>query len=449
MNKRLLLIAGALSFALSLAAAPVSQQRIAQTAQAMALRLGFSRPVVPTEPADSARYRLFRGSDGRGFILIAADDRMCPLLGYSVDRSFDADSLPPVVRQWLRGYNRAIPETAQPPAEERTATPATSAIAPLITSRWSQYPLYNDSCPVAWSELDSCYERSVVGCVATATAQIMRYWGHPAQGRGRHSYYWGATRLSADFGRASYRWADMPDSLTPASTQAEVSAVAQLCYHVGVAVEMNYSPDGSGAYTVDWGYGYTSAATALPDYFHYRPTTCIYDYEHTYADWAAILRSELAAGRPVLYSGYDDEGQGGHAFIIDGADSLGLFHVNWGWGGYCDGYYALGGLNPAEESVARGYYFNSDNQAVIHIEPDTTEVGIEAIESPGIVIRAVGRRLYVSQDAETALPLTVSDAQGRIILTTVQAAPFGQYTLPGPGIYIVRAGRKSEKVVAM
>ena len=202
-------------------------------------------------------------ADGGGFVLVAADDCSRPVLGYSLTGSFRIEEMPANVRSWLEDYGREIGKTKEKKQGSRNNAnanewrllsagaapeqPLTTAVSPMLTTTWDQSPLYNDMCPY-----DSVYgQRVVTGCVATATAQIMKYWNHPATGYGSHSYVaqndhinYGV--LSANFGATNYEWNIMPNALTSASSQAEIDAVALLMYHVGIAIEMQYNVSSQG-----------------------------------------------------------------------------------------------------------------------------------------------------------------------------------------------------------
>ena len=329
-------------------------------------------------------------ADGGGFVLVAADDCARPVLGYSLTGSFRIEDMPANVRSWLEDYGREIGKTKEKKQGSRNNAnanewrllsagaapeqPLTTAVSPMLTTTWDQSPLYNDMCPY-----DSVYgQRVVTGCVATATAQIMKYWNHPATGYGSHSYVaqndhinYGV--LSANFGATNYEWNIMPNAVTYASSQAEHDAVALLMLHVGIAIEMQYnvsSQGGSGAYNhSDY---YPSSMSALVEYFKYAPDIVVVApgyYDH--ATYSAVLRAELDQQRPILYNGRDESG--GHSFVCDGYDESGYFHFNWGWGGYCDGYYALGALNPAPGGAGGNatYTFNISNTAMLRIRPNT------------------------------------------------------------------------------
>jgi hypothetical protein len=198
-----------------------------------------------------------------------------------------------------------------------------ASAGPLLSTKWNQGQYYNASCPVDAEGTDG---HVPVGCVAVAMAQVMKYHNYPVTGTGSHSYshpVYGT--LSANFGATTYNWASMPDSLSKYD-----SDVATLLYHVGVSVEMDYTPDQSGAYMSD-------AAYALETYFKYS-NSLSYVWKSSYStdEWTTILRTEIDNKRPILYSGH---GTGGHAFVCDGYSGSDYFHFNWGWGGSEDNYF--------------------------------------------------------------------------------------------------------------
>lgn len=335
---------------------------------------------------------------GGGFVLVAADDCVRPVLGYSPTGVFRAEAMPANVRAWLEGYDgeiarraKAVQAGAKDAAdgdamaaavaaewsllEEGVAPeqPLTTHVAPMLTTTWNQSPYYNAYCPY-----DTVYSQlTVAGCVATATAQIMKYWNHPATGYGTHAYVCNNGRisygvLSADFGNTNYQWLSMPNALTSASSQAEVDAVATLIYHVGVASNMRYNVSAQGgSSTYNHNDYYPSAMSALVDHFKYAPDIVVVAPGSHNADaYSAMLRAELDLQRPILYDGRD--ASGGHSFVCDGYDEDNMFHFNWGWGGYCDGYYALGALNPAPGGTGGNatYTFNMNNTAMLGIRPN-------------------------------------------------------------------------------
>ena len=329
----------------------------------------------------------------KGFVLVAADDCASPILAYSLTAAFRAEDMPSNLRSWLEGYENEVKgdgikgtdgnaNGSKGGMEEEWARllggmapqpRLTTKVAPLLTTTWDQSPYYNAMCPY-----DTVYGQYVVtGCVATATAQIMKYWNYPATGYGSHSYVASNSHISygtqyANFGATNYNWSIMPNELNGASSQAEIDAVAQLMYHVGVAIEMNYnvsSEGGSGAFNHS---AYNpSSMSALVNYFKYAPDIVVLTPgSYDAATYSAMLRTELGLQRPILYDGRD--AAGGHSFVCDGYDDNNMFHFNWGWGGYCDGYYALGALNPAPGGTGGNatYTFNMSNSAMLNIRPN-------------------------------------------------------------------------------
>jgi hypothetical protein len=283
-----------------------------------------------------------------GCIAIAADDEQAPIFYYSRRHRLTLPGVPPA-REIMESFADKIAGfqdsqqretrtgTVHPfwtlltgLAESRDAADPLRAFSsgpkgPLLTSTWSQLEPYNDKCPMYESE------RCVVGCVATAMAQVMRYWQHPEKGTGNHCYYWalGGQSVCADFGATTYDWSNMPDELTQFSSPAAKDAVSTLCYHCGVAVDMSYSPYGSGA----WHY---TAAAALMRYFGYEPPQ--FHGQVGGMDiqvWYEMMRDQIDEGQPVLY------GTQTHEFVLDGYDSPNLVHFNMGWGGEEDGWYAI------------------------------------------------------------------------------------------------------------
>lgn len=340
---------------------------------------------------------LFTPVEKPGFVLLAADDCVRPVLAFSRTGSFVTDAMPKHVSQWIDGYAHeiasltaaeAVPSAAVT-AEwnfflEATAKSMGDSIGPLLTTRWNQAPYYNLLCP--YDVYDSMY--TYAGCTATATAQIMKYWNHPEVGWGSYAYQHPLYGLqSASFGTTHYNWSMMPDAINYLSDSAEIMAVAELMYHVGVAVQMNYGTSGSGSAVNAYGNSSRpSAENALKTYFRYSPMLQgVFKTEFTDYQWDSIMSIEIEAGRPVLYAGYDSSA--GHAFVLDGystfnvyadsTDTVGtptrFFHVNWGWGGGYDGYFTLDELSPGAGGAGGNatYTFNMNNSAVIGIMPAT------------------------------------------------------------------------------
>ena len=393
-------------------ASPVSQQEARRVAQTWMQAHGMKNVAAlqdVTAQTPFTEFYVFAAPEG-GFALVSADDCVQPILGYSVSGQFKAKDMPQHVLDFLTGYEKEIRwwknngkrdlplgETplmaaqggngdVQHPAvwQELLSgsvppSPLTTAVAPLVTTTWDQSPYYNSMCP------SDSRGQAVTGCVATATAQVMKYHNHPQQGYGSHTYTSSRTidgetytysNLAANFGTTTYQWSSMPNELTSGSSTAQVNAVATLMYHIGVADEMNYSPVESGAqnyYSGTINSRRASSQESLARYFKYRPDMAAVErgfYDD--ATYCTLLRNELNQQRPILYSGSDVVG--GHSFVICGYDNNGLFYVNWGWGSYQDGYYAMGALNPGEGGTGGNatYTFNFDNVALMGIRPNTS-----------------------------------------------------------------------------
>ena len=336
---------------------------------------------------------LMQNEAGEGFVIVAADDRAIPVLGYSDHGTLDAATMPDNFRMWLQIYEEEIAAAAQAqlPQSEETAAQwtalsagvslparATTAVQPLLSTTWDQGSPYNSMCP------GSGWSKCPTGCVATAMAQVMKYWSYPAKGCGSHTYTcttYNNQTLSADFGNTTYNWSSMPNSVTSSNT-----AVATLMFHCGVAVEMQYTTSGSGAQTIDpYGNNYPSAEAAFKSYFGYVSTLKgKRKSSFSESDWISMLKVELDAGRPVMYSGYDEDLTDGHAFVCDGYNSSNYFHFNWGWSGSNDGYFAVSSLNPGSGGWGSSHYdFTYSQQALFGVEPPQLVVNSAYSINPG------------------------------------------------------------------
>ncbi len=424
---------------LSLMAAPVNEKEAARVASNFWSAVS-SRPIdeiTLIQQTGFDQFYIFDINQGDGFVIVSADDAAYPVLGYSTNTP--AGDLGPETRFWLGQYADEIDALAAGTVEVDAALAeyvrqqwnlllqgtwqqpkTTTSVTQMLTTQWNQSPYYNALCPTG----------TPVGCVATATAQVMKYWNHPVVGNGSHSYYeddYGT--LSADFGNTTYDWDNMPNRISGYSSNAQIMAVATLSYHVGVAVEMDYSPSGSGAQVIG-SYG-PSSETALVDYFNYENTISgIQKSSYTDAQWIDILKDELDEGRPIVYAGYDNEA--GHAFVFDGYDANSQFHVNWGWGGSYDGYFAMGALNPGGGGVGSNVSntFNYYNQALIGIQPKPTLAAIPSTllfdvngGSTSFEVRSdygVSAGWTATTDASW-LTLTPTTGLGNGSVTTVQA----------------------------
>ncbi|MBP5643556.1 MAG: thiol protease/hemagglutinin PrtT [Bacteroidales bacterium] len=341
---------------------------------------------IAEKSVDNQHFYVFNLNDNQGWVIVADDDRSTPILGYSKSGVFVTEDLPANIEDWLKGIssevqylidNEIVSKDNIRQWKELYAGISTEfinrgekAVGNLISTRWDQSPYYNDLCPY-----NNYYgQRTVTGCVATAMAQVVNYYQHPAVGTGSHSYSTDSYgTLYANFGATQYDWTNMPNQLSSSSSSAQKQAVATLMYHMGVSVEMDYgvaSQGGSGAYVISsYTNGEHCSEYALKHYFGYK-TTAHGEMKKNYTDsqWKSMVRAELDASRPLIYAGF---GNGGHCFVCAGYDNNDKFYFNWGWSGQNDGYFSLSALNPGSGGAGGGSYsFTNNQQAIFGLEPD-------------------------------------------------------------------------------
>ena len=365
---------------------PTRAQKVAKTF----LSNNDVRSAQLTDVAPAAGFsNLYIFNANPGFVVMAADDRVQPILGYSLTGTFVTDDMPDNVRGWLQGYDDEIQaaidhrmsassETAQKwhDLENGVRAPrAVTVVDPLIQTRWNQNKYYNDLCPLV---SDGPNGHAFTGCVATAMAQIMKYHNYPSHGIGTHSYSWNDQTLSADFGATTYDWGNMnlyyeyyfDDNGVyhglSAPSSAQLAAIATLMYHCGVSVDMIYggsSTGGSSAVTA-------FVADALKTYFNYSPDI-EFRQKNSFGDeeWKTMVKAELDAARPLQYSGRS--GSSGHSFVCDGYNNADYFHFNWGWSGNYDGYFSLDNLDTGannQSGQGNGVY-TYEQAAIFGIQP--------------------------------------------------------------------------------
>lgn len=327
------------------------------------IKFQFSEVSVKVENMDTL-YFILNDTINKSFVIVSADMRAWPILGYSSERNYSEKNQPASFINLMENRKQEIAYIISnnlKPDSTISATwsnlisttnsvTETSSVEPLIQTTWSQGCYYNGFCPT--DENGPC-NHVVTGCTATSMAQVIKYWNYPVNGTGSHSYThptYGT--LSADFSSTTYQWSQMPKNLTDNN-----DAVATLMYHCGVSVDMDYGPDGSGG---------GQPRNALVNYFKYSSNAKYVDKDkYSYNEWINLLKFELNSSRPIWYDGFNYSYTTGHAFVCDGYQNSDYFHINWGWGGYEDGYFYLGGLNPA------GYDFNSHQAAIINIFPNS------------------------------------------------------------------------------
>lgn len=315
---------------------------------------------------DAEAYYIFNASDGEGFAIVSADDNMPSVLAYSDTGIFPADGDMPDgligFLEFCSEYQADVRQGLAPPvrlADEE----ATVIVAPLLSSRWGQDSPYNYYCP---PPVKGGSGNCPVGCVATAMAQIMYKWKWPATGKGAVSYETDvAGTLETDFTQSTYQWDQMQDTYPFLfKNEAKRAVIARLCYDCGVASRMQYRPGGSGTHD-------QYAIRAFYTNFSYKASTINLLYRDCYAtqeEWNDVIKRELRAGRPFQFSASSSQGSGrdagGHSYVIDGYDSNDFVHVNWGWDGDYNAYYAIHVMDGSS------YQFSEDQSIIIGIQPD-------------------------------------------------------------------------------
>lgn len=281
-------------------------------------------------------YYIYNDARGQGFVIVSGDDQMGEVLGYSREGCLDTLNVNPCVKLLLSGYRQTF-EVLKEGKVKVLSKPRTGlyskTVAPMLKSKWGQSYPFNAKTGYDYS-----------GCVATAVAQMMYYHQWPAKGQGKNEYVvtYYQTKKSADFSQSHYDWSNMlPDYRYPVqATPAQIDAVALLMNDVGVASFMQYTPSASGTQGV-------FAYQALQKHFDYSAAYVTKAVEGP-GRFAEILRQELLNGCPVYLEGRPAGSASGHAWVTDGFDENGLFHMNFGWEGQGDAYYSLTNLNVSQ-----------------------------------------------------------------------------------------------------
>tara|TARA_B100001142_G_scaffold322054_1_gene369716 strand:+ start:156 stop:1994 length:1839 start_codon:yes stop_codon:yes gene_type:complete len=304
-----------------------------------------------------------------GFVLVSADDRVFPVLGYSFSNYYSDANHPIQFENMLNSFKKQISYAIQNNIEandkiynewslylsNNIENNDSRSVEPLMSTNWDQGHSWNEYCP---EDNQGPGGNAYAGCVATAAAMVMKYWNHPATGQGSYSYnHPEYGNISADFNTV-YNWSAMNDN-------QPTDASRKLLFHVGVSCEMNYSPNGSGAWV---GVYEPSLLTGLKTYFKYNSNaTFISKDDFMEQEWLDIVKIELDQARPLIYKGYTSDLSAGHAFVIDGY-SGDYFHLNWGWSGSYNGNYLINNLSPG------GYNFSTWQGAIIQLYPENDQI---------------------------------------------------------------------------
>lgn len=278
------------------------------------------------------------------------------LMGYTDQVTPTDVEMPDNMRYWLQCVDQAAEAAEQNPHLHMGTASPTTPIEPLLGKiQWNQTYPYNIYCPTG----------TPVGCVATAVVQVMYYYRYPEQGIGQHNWNYGTHKHSIDYGATTYQWDLMYDKYDRTRTDEQNKAVALLSYHVGVAVNMQYNAGGSGTWS-------ELVPEALHNHFGYNShMSSAYRHHYSFDGWNELLQNELRSGRPIVFAAND--GEYGHCFVLDGINEKGLYHVNWGWGGYYDGYFDINILNPEGSGTGGGhsdYGYCYDQTCLINFCPE-------------------------------------------------------------------------------
>lgn len=360
---------------------------------------GQSRATLLQQGEAVALYKV-----GERYAFVATDDVLPEVLGYT-DAKLDPENLNPNLRSWLNAVENIGKEIIAKGGVSRPAR----AIAPgskfepsidaMCTTHWDQDTPYNNLCPTGTSSGSSWQGYSgtglcVTGCVATAMAQVLNYHQAPVIGIGTHSVQVmqqsGQNQTyTANFEEQEYDWDHMLDDYAAVNyTTQEANAVALLMYHCGVATDMEYATDGSGAYMTDCrnglerNFGFTNAQLLERD-------------SYSESDWMQIVYTELNEDRPIIYAGDDMTYRVGHCFVLDGYDTRGFVHINWGWGNNSgDGFFEIGLLNVSS------YSFKYYQEMVIGVQGDGSRQGFYNLEFDDMEAGSLQTTV-----AETEIPL--------------------------------------------
>lgn len=334
-----------------LIARPVTQAKV----QEVLPRLILSKGLPVGEPGSIEPFQFTQKTvfyvvnlQPEGWMLVAADDAVAPVLAYSPTGRFYTNNQPEALQSWLTGYAKQLVEidpSEQLPANrlwtdvvyKSASSVAEESVEPLIKVKFNQSSPWNKYCP------SDASGKAVVGCVAVAMAQAMTVPQYPDRPTGFYSY------SCPPYGNLAIDYSAEPAlnwNLIIAGTDGK-DAAARLLYQCGVAVEMGYSASGSGTQT-------SKINSALRRHYSYPNSVKTYTRSSYTDDWENLIKNEILHGRAVVYAGNDGTSNPGHAFNLDGYDGNGMYHINWGWGGANNGYYGINNVKDGQNDYTKG-----------------------------------------------------------------------------------------------
>ena len=359
---------------------------------AMSLDIDAADNVVTALQTDE--YYVFNGNGG--FVIVSGDDATVPVLGWSDEGTFDANSINPSVKAWLDGYQQEIQSLSSDNVATNTTLTNWATVNPLVTTKWNQDAPYNNMVPID----PKTNKRSYTGCPSISLAQLLNYYKYPkgemlrsipAQRVYQHSDTQGGRNFKNALDaleKTTFNWSIMKESYSdPDETGAAVDEIAKLIKYSGYALGMAYSSEGSASPSL-------SAINAMQMYFGYQNVQLIYRNMYSHNEWEKLVYGELQNGKPVIYDGssFVDGKISGHSFIVDGYEG-GYYHINWGWGGEDNGHFLLSVLNSDYkkadgEKKSGGYsYFQS---IILLDDPNKTEAPTESSDSHVVGVGHVG-----------------------------------------------------------
>lgn len=373
-NRLFLLLLACVTSVFTVLAEPITQEQARQKAERyLNSRVGSRKlsavvnkkklaPKRATATQQEITYYAFNRGDNEGFVLVAADDRVDGVLGYTDEGEFDYNEIPDNMRSWLEAQERQVQYLLANPGIATADVPTHPAIVEMLTTRWNQTSPYNDLTP-----RKSNGAATATGCVATAMAQVL-YFQRAKSVDELQATIPGYTTWTQKLQVESIPegspidWKNMLDTYGGSATGVQKTAVAQLMKYCGAAVHMDYD-DSSGAQP-------NEVPGAFNTYFGYSNARIVWQYDYDAIGWDALLYNELANGRVAYLGGYNSKV--GHAFVCDGYDGAGCYHINWGWGGASNGHFKLTALTPGQQGVGGsedGSGFTDNQNAVIGCEP--------------------------------------------------------------------------------
>ena len=432
--KKQILIVTLLLAALGMQARPVSEQTARNLAQRfVAANFEFTRQstdlqLVKTGFSGRGEACYYAYNVGEtGFVIMAADDCVRPVLGYSDKGIFNPDDMAPALADFLESKCQYINDMAQRGSHSLAVSSDWAMLEKtgkmvsrhggredeyLVSTQWNQNYPYNYFCPEEESGPGGhCY----AGCVATAAAQLMKYWDHPLHGQGSHTYFPGDHPeygpLTVNFGETTYDWENMPNSINNNSPQEQIEAVAQLIYHVGVSVDMNYKPTGSGAVT-------GMLCETMPAYFFYTDQMAnLYRENYTHEGYMQLVIDAIDMDWPMVHRG------GGHAYVLDGYNDNDMVHFNWGWSGSSDGWFNIDDHGYTDGESVIYNYVPAEHYAATSAAP--TDIQVEPMQDGTLVANITWKnptKTLTNVDL-TAIDQIVVARSGKVIYTEDNVTP--------------------------